>query len=162
MVDRMGEIQKRGKGFSMETIRSYEDMENYVRKQIEGSWDFIDPDVCGFTVMRVGIQGKHEMYYASAIWYAGEEAEERTHEKAKLEAESFFEITYEDAVSMQYSMDLEEVEKSEMFFRRMEENVDDFWEDEYMAAMDEPETEVNIKFLADDLWRQWKEDELND
>lgn len=46
--------------------------------------------------------------------------------------------------------------------RRMEENVDDFWEAEYMAAMDETETEENIKKLAADLWKQWKEYELDE
>ena len=137
-------------------------MENYVRGRVEGSWDFVDPDVCGFMVMRVGIQGKNEMHYASAIWYAGEEAEERAHEKAKLEAESFFEITYADAVSMKYSDEWEERDLAERFFNRVEENKNDFWEAEYMAAMDEPETEENIKKLAADLWKQWKEYELDE
>ena len=146
----------------METIRSYEDMENYVRKQIEGSWDFIDPDVCGFTVMRVGIQGKNGMYYASAIWYAGEEAEEETKRKAVLEAESLFEITWEEAYNMRFSDEWEERDLSERFFMRIEENKDDFWEAEYMAAMDKPETEENIKKLAADLWKQWKEYELDE
>lgn len=29
----------------MENIRTYEDMENYVRNQIENSWDFVDKDL---------------------------------------------------------------------------------------------------------------------
>ena len=73
-----------------------------------------------------------------------------------------FEITYEDAVSMQYSMDLEEAEMSDRFFARVRDNEDDFWEPEYMAAMDDPETEDNIKKLAADLWKQWKENELDE
>lgn len=144
----------------MENIRSYEDMENYVRNQIENSWDFVDKDPWGFIIMRVGIQGKYEYHSSSYLWLAGDEAEERTSEKAILEAESLFEITYKDAVSMQYSMDLEEAELADRFFGRVRDNQDDFWEAEYMAAMDDPETEENIKKLAADLWKQWKEYEL--
>lgn len=146
----------------MEIISTYEEMEKNVRSQIENSWDFVDHDSWGFTMMRVVIQGKHEMYYASAYWYAGEEAEERTIDKAVLEAESLYEITYEDAVSMRYSDEWEERDIAERFFNRVEENKNDFWEAEYMTAMDDPETESNIKFLADDLWKQWKEHELDE
>jgi hypothetical protein len=146
----------------MENIRSYEDMENYVRNQIENSWDFVDKDPWGFIIMVVGIQGKHKRYISSCLWLAGDNAEEETVRKAVLEAESLFEITYEDAVSMQYSMDLEEAEMSDRFFARVRDNEDDFWEPEYMAAMDDPETEDNIKKLAADLWKQWKENELDE
>ena len=34
----------------MENIRSYEDMENYVRKVIDNSWDFVDKDPWGFII----------------------------------------------------------------------------------------------------------------
>lgn len=51
---------------------------------------------------------------------------------------------------------------SDRFFTRVRDNEDDFWEHEYMAAMDDPETEENIKKLAADLWRQWKENELDE
>ncbi len=146
----------------MENIRTYEEMEKYVRSQIENSWDFVDHDSWGFTMMRVVIQGKHEMHYASAYWYVGEEAEERTIDKAVLEAESLYEITYEDAVSMRYSDEWEERDIAERFLNRVEENKNDFWEAEYMVAMDDPETEENIKSLAVDLWKQWKEYELDE
>lgn len=146
----------------MDTIRSYEDMENYVRKQIEGSRDFVDHDSWGFTMMRVGIQGKNEWHYASVHWYAGATAEERAVNKAVLEVESLYRITAEDAVSMIYSDEWEERDLAERFFIRFEENKDDFWEAEYMAAMDETETEENIKKLAADLWKQWKEYELDE
>ena len=146
----------------MENIRSYEDMENYVRNQIENSWDFVDKDPWGFIIMRVGIQGKYEHHSSSYLWLAGDKAEEETERKSILEAESLFEITYKDAVSMQYSMDLEEAELADRFFARVRDNIDDFWEPEYMAAMDDPETEENIKSLAVDLWKQWKEYELDE
>lgn len=145
----------------MENIRSYEDMENYVRKVIDNSWDFLFS--CeGSMYMFVSIEGTHERYVSYVRWIAGDEAEEETERKSILEAESLFEITYADAVSMQYSMDLEEVETSDRFFARVRDNKDDFWEAEYMAAMDDPETEENIKTLAADLWRQWKEYELDE
>lgn len=32
----------------------------------------------------------------------------------------------------------------------------------YMVYMDDPETEDNIKKLAADLWKQWKENELDE
>lgn len=67
----------------MENIRSYEDMENYVRNQIENSWDFVDKDPWGFIIMRVGIQGKYEHHSSSYLWLAGDEAEERTSENIK-------------------------------------------------------------------------------
>ena len=146
----------------MEEIRTYEEMENYVRKAIENSWDFVDKDPWGFIIMRVGIQGKYKRHISSCLWLAGDKAEEETVRKAVLEAESLFEFTHEDAVCMQYSMDLEEVETSDRFFARVRDNEDDFWEAEYMAAMDEPETEENIKKLAADLWKQWKEYELDE
>lgn len=146
----------------MENIRTYEEMEKYVREQIENSWDFVDKDPWDFIIMRVGIQGKYERHFSSVLWLAGDNAEEETERKSILEAESLFEITYSDAVSMQYSMDLEEVETSDRFFARVRDNEDDFWEPEYMAAMDDPETEENIKKLAADLWRQWKEYELDE
>ena len=146
----------------MENIRTYEDMENYVRNQIENSWDFVDKDPWGFIIMRVGIQGKYEHHSSSYLWLAGDKAEEETERKSILEAESLFEITYKDAVSMQYSMDLEEAELADRFFARVRDNIDDFWEPEYMAAMDDPETEENIKSLAADLWKQWKEYELDE
>ena len=138
----------------MENIRSYEDMENYVRNKIENSW--------GFIIMVVGIQGKYKRHISSCLWLAGDNAEEETVRKSGLEAESLLEITYEDAVSMQYSMDLEEAETSDRFFALVRDNEDYFWEAEYMAAMDEPETEENIKKLAADLWKQWKEYELDE
>ena len=145
----------------MENIRSYEDMENYVRKVIDNSWDFLFS--CeGSMYMFVSIEGTHERYVSYVLWIAGDEAEEETERKSILEAESLFEITYADAVSMQYSMDLEEVETSDRFFARVRDNKDDFWEPEYMAAMDDPETEENIKFLAWNLWHQWKENELDE
>lgn len=145
----------------MENIRSYEDMENYVRKVIDNSWDFFVPCKCSM-YMFVSIEGTHERYVSYVRWIAGDEAEEETIRKSVLEAESLFEITHADAVSMQYSMDLEEVEMSDRFFARVRDNEDDFWEAEYMAAMDEPETEENIKKLAADLWKQWKEYELDE
>lgn len=92
----------------MENIRSYEDMENYVRKVIDNSWDFLFS--CeGSMYMFVSIEGTHERYVSYVRWIAGDEAEEETERKSILEAESLFEITYADAVSMQYSMDLEGV-----------------------------------------------------
>lgn len=145
----------------MENIRSYEDMENYVRKVIDNSWDFLF-SCKGNMYMFVSIEGTHERYVSYVRWFAGDKAEEETKRKAVLEAESLFEISYEDAGSMRYSLDLEEVEMSDSFFARVRDNEDDFWETEYMAAMDDPETDVNIKFLADDLWRQWKEYELDE
>lgn len=145
----------------MENIRSYEDMENYVRKVIDNSWNFLF-SCKGNMYMFVSIEGTHERYVSYVRWIAGDEAEEETERKSILEAESLFEITYADAVSMQYSMDLEEVETSDRFFARVRDNEDDFWEPEYMAAMDDPETEENIKKLAADLWRQWKEYELDE
>jgi hypothetical protein len=145
----------------MENIRSYEDMVNYVRKVIDNSWDFFVP--CkGNMYMFVSIEGTHERYVSYARWFAGDKAEEETVRKSILEAESLFEITHADAVSMQYSTDLEEVETSDRFFARVRDNEDDFWEAEYMAAMDDPETEENIKKLAADLWKQWKEYELDE
>ena len=145
----------------MENIRSYEDMENYVRKVIDNSWDFLFS--CeGNMYMFVSIEGTHERYVSYVRWIAGDEAEEETKRKSILEAESLFEISHADATSMQYSMDLEEVEMSDRFFTRVRDNEDDFWEHEYMAAMDDPETEENIKKLAADLWRQWKEYELDE
>ena len=146
----------------MENIRTYEDMENYVRNQIENSWDFVDKDPWEFIIMVVGIQGKYKRHISSCLWLAGDKAEEETVRKSVLEAESLFEITYKDAVSMQYSMDLEEAELADRFFARVRDNIDDFWETEYMAAMDDPETEENIKTLAADLWKQWKEYELDE
>lgn len=145
----------------MENIRSYEDMENYVRKVIDNSWDFLF-SCKGNMYMFVSIEGTHERYVSYVRWFAGDKAEEETKRKAVLESESLFEISYEDAGSMRYSLDLEEVEMSDSFFARVRDNEDDFWETEYMAAMDDPETDVNIKFLADDLWRQWKEYELDE
>ena len=59
-------------------------------------------------------------------------------------------------------MDLEEAELADRFFTRVRDNIDDFWEPEYMAAMDDPETEENIKSLAVDLWKQWKEYDLDE
>lgn len=145
----------------MENIRSYEDMENYVRSQIENSWDFLTR--CkGCMYMLVSIEGMHEKYVSYARWLAGDKAEEETVRKAVLEAESLFEFTHVDAVSMQYSTDLEEAEMSDRFFARVRDNEDEFWEPEYMAAMDDPETEENIKKLAADLWKQWKENELDE
>lgn len=146
----------------MENIRSYEDMENYVRNVIDNSWDFVDKDPWDFVIMVVGIQGKYERYFSSCLWLAGDNAEEETKRKAVLEAESLFEITEEDAREMLYSDEWEERDLSERFFMRIEENKDDFWEAEYMAAMDDPETEENIKKLAADLWKQWKEYELDE
>lgn len=146
----------------MKEIRTYEDMENYVRNQIENSWDFVDKDPWGFIIMVVGIQGKYKRHISSCLWLAGDNAEEETIRKSILEAESLFEITYADAVSMQYSENSEDRELSDRFFERVRENKDDFWEAEYMAAMDEPETEENIKKLAADLWKQWKEYELDE
>jgi hypothetical protein len=146
----------------MENIRSYEDMENYVRERIENSWDFVDKDQWGFIIMVVGIQDKYKKYISSCLWLAGDNAEEEIVRKSVLEAESLFEITYEDAVSMQYSADLEEAEMSDRFFAIVRDNEDNFWEAEYMAAMDDPETEDNIKKLAADLWKQWKENELDE
>lgn len=146
----------------MENIRSYEDMENYVRNQIENSWDFVDKDPWGFIIMRVGIQGKYEYHSSSYLWLAGDKAEEETERKSILEAENLFEITHADATSMQYSTDLEEAETSDRFFARVRDNEYDFWEAEYMAALDDPETEDNIKKLAADLWKQWKEYELDE
>ena len=146
----------------MENIRSYEDMENYVRNQIENSWDFVYKDPWEFIIMVVGIQGQYKRHISSCLWLAGDKAEEATERKSILEAESLFEITHADAVSMQYSMDLEEAEMSDRFFARVRDNEDDFWEAEYMAAMDDPETEENIKKLAADLWKQWKEYELDE
>lgn len=145
----------------MENIRSYEDMENYVREVIDNSWDFLF-SIRGNMYMFVSIEGTHERYVSYVRWIAGDEAEEETERKSILEAESLFEITYADAVSMQYSMDLEEVETSDRFFARVRDNEDDFWEAEYMAALDDPETEDNIKKLAADLWKQWKEYELDE
>lgn len=90
----------------MKNIRSYEDMENYVRKVIDNSWDFLIP--CeGNMYMFVSIEGTYERYVSYVRWIAGDEAE-------------------------------------------------------YMAAMDDPETEENIKSLAVDLWKQWKEGELDE
>lgn len=146
----------------MENIRTYEEMENYVRKQIENSWDFVDKDPWGFIIMRVGMQGKYEHHSSSYLWLAGDNAEEETERKAVLEAESLFDITEEEARSMRYSDEWEERDLSERFFMRVLENKDDFWEAEYMAAMDDPETEENIKKLAADLWNQWKENELDE
>lgn len=145
----------------METIRSYEDMENYVRNQIENSWDFMYVDGSGI-YMTASIDGTFEEYYSSVFWNAGERAEEETVRKAFLEAESLFEITEEDARNMRFSDELEERDLAERFYRRIDENKADFWEPEYMAAMDDPETEVNIKILAEDLWKQWKEYELDE
>lgn len=71
-------------------------------------------------------------------------------------------VSFKDAVSMQYSMDLEEAELADRFFARVRDNIDDFCEPEYMAAMDDPETEENIKKIAADLWKQWKEYELDE
>lgn len=146
----------------MENIRTYEEMEKYVREQIENSWDFVDKDPWGFIIMVVGIQGKYERHLSSCLWLAGDNAEEETERKAVLEAESLFEITEEEARSMRYSDEWEERDLSERFFMRVYENKDDFWEPEYMAAMDDPETEENIKKLAADLWKQWKEYELDE
>ena len=146
----------------MENIRSYDYMENYVRNHIENSWDFVDKDPWEFIIMVVGIQGKYKRHISSCLWLAGDKAEEETVRKSVLEAESLFEITYADAVSMQYSMDLEEVETSDRFFARIRDNEDDFWEAEYITALDDPETEDNIKKLAADLWNQWKENELDE
>ena len=134
----------------MENIRSYEDMKNYVRKVIDNSWDFLF-SCNGNMYMFVSIEGTHERYVSYARWLAGDKAEAETRRKAVLEA-----------VSMQYSTDLEEVEMSDRFFARVRDNEDDFWETEYMAALDEPETEWNIKKLAADLWKQWKEYELDE
>ena len=116
----------------------------------------------GNMYMFVSIEGTHERYVSYARWFAGDKAEEETVRKSILEAESLFEITHADAVSMQYSTDLEEVETSDRFFARVRDNEDDFWEAEYMAALDDPETEENIKKLAADLWKQWKEYELDE
>lgn len=145
----------------MEEIRSYEEMEKYVRSQIENSWDFITT-FQGCIYMSASIKGSHDRYNAYVRWIVGEEAEEEAKRKAVLEAESLFEFTYEDAVSMQYSDDLEEHDLLDRFFARVRDNEDDFWEAEYMAAMDDPETEENIKSLAVDLWKQWKEYELDE
>ena len=134
----------------MENIRSYEDMKNYVRKVIDNSWDFLF-SCNGNMYMFVSIEGTHERYVSYARWLAGDKAEAETRRKAVLEA-----------VSMQYSTDLEDVEMSDRFFARVRDNEDDFWETEYMAALDEPETEWNIKKLAADLWKQWKEYELDE
>lgn len=82
--------------------------------------------------------------------------------KAILEAESLFEITAEEAQEMRFSDELKERDLSDRFFARVRENKDDFWEAEYMAALDDPETEDNIKKLAADLWKQWKEYELDE
>ena len=146
----------------MENIRSYEDMENYVRKQIEGSWDFVDKDPWGFIIMVVGIQGKYERHFSRCLWIAGDNAEEEVVRKAILEAESLFEITEDEAWTMRFSDEWEERDLAERFYNRIDENKDDFWEAEYMAAMDEPETEKNIKKLAADLWKLWKEYELDE
>ena len=145
----------------MENIRTYEEMENYVRSKIENSWDFITT-LQGCMYMSISIRGAYDGYSAYARWLAGDKAEEETVRKAVLEAESLFEFTHEDAVSMQYSTDLEEAEMSDRFFARVRDNEGDFWEAEYMAALDEPETEENIKKLAADLWKQWKEYELDE
>ena len=102
----------------MENIRSYEDMENYVRKVIYNSWDFLF-SCKGNMYMYVSIEGTHERYVSYARWFAGDKAEEETKRKAVLEAE-------------------------------------------YMAVLDDPETEDNIKKLAADLWKQWKEYELDE
>ena len=53
-------------------------------------------------------------------------------------------------------------EDMENYVRKVIDNSWDFWEAEYMAAMDETETEENIKKLAADLWKQWKEYELDE
>lgn len=145
----------------MENIRSYEDMENYVRKVIDNSWDFLF-SCKGNMYMFVSIEGTHERYVSYARWFAGDKAEEETKRKAVLEAESLFEITWEEAYNMRFSDEWEERDLSERFFMRIEENKDDFWEAEYMAALDDPETEENIKKLAVDLWKQWKEYELDE
>ena len=145
----------------MENIRSYEDMENYVRKVIDNSWDFLIP--CkGCMYMSISIRGAYDGYSAYARWLAGDEAEEETIRKAVLEAETFFEITEEEAYEMWFSDEWEERDLAEGFYRRVDENKDEFWETEYMAAMDDPETEENIKKLAADLWKQWKEYELDE
>lgn len=143
---------------------TYEDMENYVRKQIENSWDFVEMEEDDYVslYMRVGIQGKYEFYVDRVRWLAGEKAEEEIKKKSILEAESVFDITKSKAASMKYSDDGEERETARKFFDRVQENKGDFWEPEYMAAMDEPETEENIKKLAADLWKQWKEYELDE
>lgn len=148
----------------MENIRNYWDMEDYVREQIENSWDFVEMEENDYVslYMRVGIQGKYEFYVARIRWLAGEEAEEALKKKSILEAESLFEITQSEAASMKYSDDGEERETASKFFDRVQDNKDDFWEPEYMAAMDDPETEENIKSLAWNLWHQWKENELDE
>lgn len=145
----------------MENIRSYEDMEKYVRDQIENSWEFMFADESGI-YMTASIDGTYGWYHEYVRWFAGDKAEEETKRKAVLEAESLFEITWEDAYNMRFSDEWEEKDLSERFFMRIEENKDDFWEPEYMAAMDDPETEDNIKKLAADLWKQWKENELDE
>lgn len=147
----------------MEEIRSYEDMEKYVRGQIEDSREFmfVDEDESGI-YMTVSIEGTFEEFYSSVRCFDGEKAEEETKKKALLETESLFEITYEDAVRMYFSEDNEERGLSERFFAYLGESESDFWEAEYMAAMDESETEENIKKLAADLWKQWKEYELDE
>lgn len=145
----------------MENIRSYEDMEKYVRDQIENSWEFMFAYESGI-YMTASIEGTFEEFYSSVRWFAGDEAEEETKRKAVLEAESLFEITWEEAYNMRFSDEWEERDLSERFFMRINENKNDFWEAEYMAAMDEPETEENIKALAADLWKQWKEYELDE
>lgn len=147
--------------FQADYPQNYKEMEVHVKMEIEGSWDFVEwhGECC---CMTVGIQGKNDFFRSRILWISGEEAEERTWEKARLEAESLYEITYEDAVSMKYSDEWEDRDIAEQFFWRIEENKNDFWEAEYMAAMDEPETEDNIKKLASDLWKQWKEYELDE
>lgn len=145
----------------MENIRTYEEMENYVRSKIENSWDFITT-LQGCMYMSISIRGAYDGYSAYARWLAGDEAEEETIRKAVLEAETFFEITEEEAYEMWFSDEWEERDLAEGFYRRVDENKDDFWEPEYMAAMDDPETEENIKKLAADLWKQWKEYEVDE
>ena len=145
----------------MENIRTYEEMENYVRSKIENSWDFITT-LQGCMYMSISIRGAYYGCSAYARWLAGDEAEEETIRKAVLEAETFFEITEEEAYEMWFSDEWEERDLAEGFYRRVDENKDEFWEPEYMAAMDEPETEENIKKLAADLWKQWKEYELDE
>lgn len=145
----------------MENIKTYEEMENYVRRQIENSWEFMHVNESGI-YMTASIGGTFGDFYDSVRWLAGDKAEEETKRKAELEAESLFEITWEAAYNMRFSDEWEERDLSERFFMRIEDNEDDFWEPEYMAAMDEPETEENIKKLAADLWKQWKENELDE